>query len=81
MLKIIAKSSWDFILFEDDDKKILTVVFYDMGIDYTRSFYLNKDELSTDITTIAHLSENIRNNYLKYKDREITPSITSETDF
>lgn len=78
MLKEIVKRNWDFILFEDGNEKIITVVFFDKAIDYTRSFYLTEEEFSLDVSVLANLSVSIRNNYESFKDREILPSITSE---
>ena len=49
MLKEIVKRNWDFILFEDGNEKIITVVFFDKAIDYTRSFYLTEEEFSLDV--------------------------------
>lgn len=39
-IKEIYIKRWDYILYEIDDKKILTVMFFASYVDYPRSFYL-----------------------------------------
>ncbi|MCE3075142.1 hypothetical protein [Chryseobacterium gwangjuense] len=71
MKKEIMKHNWDFTLYEENEKKILNVAFYNSYFDFTREFKLEKDELNYDFEKLKELAEDIRNNYEKYKDREI----------
>ncbi len=75
MKKEIMKNNWDFILYEVDGKKIITVVFYNSFIDTSKSFVLKKDEEEYSFEDLKSLSEKIRTNYEAFKDREIIPSI------
>lgn len=70
----IYNQPWDFILYDVDGKKILTVIFMDR-IDYPRSFYLLKKEEDLSKKDLKKLSEKIRDNYEAYKSREIVPPI------
>ena len=72
MKKELYKKNWDFILFEVDDKMIITVVFFGF-VDYNRSFELLPSEETDDYESLSQLAEKIRNNYESYKDREVTP--------
>ncbi|NLB64792.1 MAG: hypothetical protein GX801_11945 [Fibrobacter sp.] len=75
-----AKNNWDFILFKTDECFALNVVFHSSATDYSRSFRLNSDEASLDFEGLKKLSEQIRNNYELYKNREITPTVRMPKD-
>ena len=75
ILEKLAKNNWDFILFKTDECYVLNVVFHSSATDYSRSFRLNPEEASLDFEGLKQLSEQIRNNYESYKDREITPTV------
>ena len=74
MKKVLAKNNWDFILYDDEGEKIITVVFYNSFVDISKSFRLTKDEVCYNFEELKTLSETIRSNYDLYKDREIIPS-------
>jgi len=74
MAKELYSRNWDFTLYEVENKKIITVTFFGR-VDYQRSFYLQKEVKEGEYESLKELSENIRNNYEKYKDLEITPPI------
>ena len=74
MLKKLFVQRWDFNLYEVDNKKIITVIFFGQ-IDYPRSFYLTKEVKEEEYEQLQQLSEDIRNNYEKYEHLEITPPI------
>jgi hypothetical protein len=73
-IKLLHKKDWDFNLYLLDGKKVITVIFFDQ-IDYPRSFLLEGDECNLSIEEAAKLSENIRENYSSYIQREIVPPI------
>jgi hypothetical protein len=75
MKKEIAKNNWDFILYEIDGKKILSVVFYNSFVDISKSFILREKEENYNFEELKILAEKIRNNYESFKDREVIPSI------
>ena len=62
---------WDFILYEENGKKIIDVDYCNSFVDYTRKFILQGEELNCDFEQLKELAEDIRKNYDKYKDREI----------
>jgi len=66
------KHQWNFILYEENGKKIFSVVFYNSFVDTSKKFKLQGDELGYNIEQLKILAEDIRNNYEKYKAREIT---------
>ncbi|MDO5105962.1 MAG: hypothetical protein Q4D72_08735 [Capnocytophaga sp.] len=66
---------WDYILYEINEKKILTVMFFSSYIDYARSFYLKEEELKLNYDELSILAEKIRFHYDNYRDREIIPPI------
>lgn len=72
MKKEIMSSPWEFILYEENGEKILDVDFCKSFVDYSRKFKLEKEELNYDFQELKKLAEDIRNNYEKYKNREIT---------
>lgn len=72
MKKEIMDSPWDFTLYEENNKKILDVVYCNSFVDYSRKFVLKGEELDYDFEQIKALAEDIRNNYDNYKDREVT---------
>ena len=74
-IKEIYIKRWDYILYEIDDKKVLTVMFFASYIDYTRSFYLEGSELTLNYDELSVLAERIRFNYDDFKNREIIPPI------
>lgn len=69
----LYKHNWDFILYEEDDKKIFRVVFYQSFTDTSQEFKLIGEELNYNFEELKELAEDIRSNYEKYKDREIRP--------
>jgi hypothetical protein len=73
-IKKLYTQRWDYNLYERNKKQIITVIFFDQ-IDYLRSFYLTKEVEDSKYESLKELSEDIRNNYEKYKDLEITPPI------
>ena len=75
MKKELMRNSWDFILYDVGKEKIITVVFYNSFVDTSKSFRLTEREETYNLEELKKLSEYIRNNYDKYKDREIIPSI------
>ena len=74
-IKEIYIKRWDYILYEIDDKKILTVMFFASYVDYLRSFYLEGSELNLNYEELSVLAERIRFNYDDFKNREIIPPI------
>lgn len=75
MKEELLRNNWDFTLYEVDEKKIISVVFYNSYVDISKSFVLNKEEELYNFEELKKLSENIRNNYEAFKDREIIPSL------
>ena len=71
MKTTLMKHQWDFILFEENGKKILDVIFYNSFVDTSKKFKLQGDELDYDFEQLKVLAEDIRQNYDNYKDREI----------
>lgn len=57
-----------------DDKTVISVVFFGL-VDFHRSSYLLPNELTENYESLKGLSENIRNNYDNYKEREVVPAI------
>ena len=78
MIKAITKNNWDFTLYEAGKEYIISVVFFNSMVDFSRSFKLTEDEKAFDFEQLKELSELIRNNYNAYKEREIIPAITKE---
>ncbi len=77
MTKELYSRNWDFTLYQVNDKRVITVVFFGL-VDYFRSFFLQPQEITEDFESLNILSEQIRNHYDSYKDREIIPAITQE---
>lgn len=71
MKTTLMKHQWDFILFEENGKKILDVIFYNSFVDTSKKFKLQGDELDYDFEQLKVLAEDIRHNYDNYQDREI----------
>lgn len=78
MIKAITKNNWDFTLYKVDNEYIISVVFFNSMVDFSRSFKLTEEEKSFDFEQLKELSDLIRNNYNTYKEREIEPAITKE---
>jgi hypothetical protein len=78
MIKELYTRNWDYTVYQVNDQKVISVVFFGM-VDYHRSFFLLPDEIPQDFELLKTLSEYIRNNYESYKDREIIPAITAES--
>ncbi|WP_108809414.1 hypothetical protein [Aquimarina spinulae] len=74
-MKQLFKNNWDFVLYEVDGKKIISVVFYSSYVDVSKSFQLNSTEENFNFEQLKDLAEQIRNDYESYKIREIIPSI------
>jgi hypothetical protein len=73
-LKELDNKNWDFTLYEAGTKRIFTVMFYGL-VDYPRSFYLRETEYLFSHDELIHFAEEIRNNYERFKDRELIPAI------
>ena len=71
MKKQLMKHQWNFILYEENEKKIFDVVFYNSFVDTSKKFKLQGEELDYDFEQLKVLAEEIRKNYDKYKDREV----------
>lgn len=71
MKKELFDSPWDFTLYEENGVKFLEVVYCNSFVDFSRKFKLLEDETDFDFEELKKLAEDIRNNYEKYKDREI----------
>ena len=80
MIKPIIKNNWDFTLYEVGKDYIISVVFFNSMIDFSRSFKLTEEEKRFDFNQLKELSELIRTNYDAYKEREVTPAITKADD-
>jgi hypothetical protein len=78
-IKIKAKNNWDFTLYQVNQEEIISVVFFNSMFDFSRSFKLNEIERNFDFEKLKELSEQIRNNYDLFKDREVIPAIISES--
>lgn len=76
--KEIQKNNWDFTLYDVDGKGVITVVFFQSMIDFSRSFYMTEEEKIFNFEQLKVLSEDIRNRYEAYKTREIQPAIIQE---
>lgn len=71
MKKELMYDRWNFILYEENSRKIIDVDFFNSFVDYSRQFLLKGDELEYNFEQLKELAVDIRNNYEKYKDREI----------
>jgi len=78
MVKEIYSRSWDFTLYQMNDKMVITVVFFGL-VDYFKSFSLLPKEVTEDFESLKDLSDQIRNNYETYKEREIVPAVIHES--
>lgn len=74
-MKEIAKNNWDFTLYQEKEDYIISVVFFNSMVDFSRSFKLTEAEKAFNFEQLKVLSENIRNNYNAYIDREVVPTI------
>lgn len=74
-LREIAKHNWDFCLYETEEGYALNVAFYGVGMDYTRNFRVSEDEAHLDFESLKQLSQQIRDDYTSFKDREISARI------
>ena len=74
-MKEIAKHNWDFTLYQDKEDYIISVVFFNSMVDFSRSFKLTEAEKKFNFKQLKALSENIRNNYNAYIDREVVSTI------
>jgi len=79
MINKIMKNNWDFTLYQVNEELVFTVVFYSSRIEFSRSFKLIENEKNSDFEGLKKLSEQIRDNYDVFKDREIIPAITAES--
>lgn len=71
MKQKLLSHAWDFILYQVDKKKVISVIFHNSFIDTLHSFYLEGEENNYDLEKLIALADRIRNNYNDYKDREI----------
>jgi len=78
MIKLITKNNWDFSLYVVREDYIISVVFFNSMMDFSRSFKLTEIEKTFNFDQLKEFSELIRNNYDSYKEREVIPAITSE---
>ena len=79
MVKEMYSRAWDFTLYETENCNVISVVFFGL-VDFHRSFKLFHNELPHNLDDLKILSEDIRSNYEKYKEREIIPAIIKELD-
>lgn len=77
-VKIKAKNNWDFVLYQVGEEEIISVVFFNSMVDYSRSFKLTKQEKLYGFEELKKLSEEIRNNYDLFKEREVIPTVINE---
>lgn len=77
MVKEIYSRAWDFKLYNTENGIVLSVIFFGI-VDFHRSFKLSEADLPVDLEDLKSLSEEIRNNYDKYKEIEIIPAIINE---
>lgn len=77
-MKEIAKHNWYFTLYQEKEDYIISVVFFNSMVDFSRSFILTEAEKKFNFKQLKTLSENIRNNYNSYIDREVVPTISNE---
>ena len=75
MKELVQKKDWDYSIYNVNGKKIISVVFYNSFVDYSRSFLLRKEEEYYNFEEFAVLAEKIRNNVTIYEGREIVPSL------
>lgn len=75
MKKLVQKKDWDYSIYNVNGKKIISVVFCNSFVDYSRSFLLRKEEEYYSFEEFAILAEKIRNNVTIYEDREIVPTL------
>lgn len=73
-IKKLFEQRWDFELYEVDNKKVITVIFFGQ-VDYPRSFYLEKEIEGNEYESLKELSKEIRTHYDKFKHLEIVPPI------
>ena len=78
MIKKLYTKNWDYQVYQVDEKLVASIVFFGQ-VDYTRSFYVQANQLSDDYELLDNLSEKIRANYSDYKKFELEPAITSES--
>ena len=71
MKKQLMKHQWNFILYEENGKKIIDVDFFNSFVDTSKKFILNSEKSNYDFEQLKALAEDIRNNYENYKDRQI----------
>lgn len=76
VIRLIDKSSWDFILYGTDTGLVLNVIYCNSFVDTTRSFKVSDKEKNYDHNEFKKLAEDIRQNYQAYKIREIVPVVT-----
>ncbi len=75
VLEKVVKNNWDFVLYRTDEGYVFNVVFHVSASDFSRSFRIKDEEASRDFEGLKQLSEQIRNNYEAFKDREIIPVV------
>jgi len=75
MKKLVLEKDWDYSIYNVNGKKIISVVFCNSFVDYSRSFFLRKEEECYGFEEFAILAQKIRDNVTKYEDREIVPTL------
>lgn len=75
VIRKVAKSNWDFILYETDQGYVLNVVFPSGIVDYSRSFRITEKEAKFNIDQLKELAQCIRDSYGCYKSQEIKPTV------
>ena len=71
MRNVLLKHTWDFIVYEENGNMLISVIFHQSYTDTSRIFRLSVGEHHYDLEQFKILAEEIRNNYQKYKDREV----------
>lgn len=71
MKKELAYDRWNFILYEENGRKIIDVDFFNSYVVYSRKFELKGDEPDYDFEQLKALAEDIRNNYKITKTRKL----------
>ena len=59
MKKQLMKHQWDFILYEENQKKTLDVIFYNSFVDTSKKFKLQGEESNYDFEQLKALAEEI----------------------
>ena len=77
MIKKLYSERWNYKIYQVNDKLVASVVFFGQ-VDYTRSFYIQADQVSAKFELLDDLAEKIRNGYEDFKAFEVVPAILNE---